>query len=324
MFAASRPPLARLLVIDQELRNKTWPNCASLSRLLEVDLRTIHRDIDFMRCRLKAPVEFVRNQNGYHYVDTSFQLPYFQATEGELVAILLGSRLLSQYQGTPFEVDLKRAFERLTTALPEHVTVSLESLKGVLTVAAEPKVIIDPVVYSTVLAALRHQQSLDIDYWSASSNHQKIRRIDPYHLTFMGDDCYLIAHCHCKRSVLMFSMHRIRSCTSTKKLFTKPDHFDLQHYLGKSFRAVRGDEAITVILHFSAELAGRIAERKWHPTQKAKPLKDGGLELQLEVTALIEVMRWVLSWGKDCRVLKPAKLVQLVKDEIRQANTQYR
>lgn len=319
MSKETRTPLARIMVIDQRLRDKSWPSAITLAHDLEVDVRTIHRDIAFMRYQLRAPINYVREHNGFHYSSPNFQLPYHQATEGELLAILLGANLLKQYVGTPFERDLTNAFQKLTTALPEQVTISLESLRQNMSVRVNAKARIAPTIYQAALVALKNHHRMEITYWTASSNRESVRQVDPYHLTMINDDCFLVAYCHTRRQVLMFSLHRIRSCEVCKERFTIPSNFNLQEYLGKSFRSVRGEDAVEVVLHFSSEIAPRIAERTWHSSQVTKPLEDGRLELHLEVSGLVEVMRWILSWGKDCRVVKPRELAALVAKEHRLA-----
>jgi predicted DNA-binding transcriptional regulator YafY len=66
MFQAARPPLRRIMTIDQELRANTWPNATTLSRRLEVTLRTIRRDIAYLKNQLRAPIEFDLRHNGYY------------------------------------------------------------------------------------------------------------------------------------------------------------------------------------------------------------------------------------------------------------------
>jgi predicted DNA-binding transcriptional regulator YafY len=94
MHLSSRPPLARLATID---RAGHWPNACTLARELEVNPRTIQRDIEFLRYRLHAPVVFDAVRNGYHYTDPDFQLSFIRLTEGELAALFLGERLLQEY-----------------------------------------------------------------------------------------------------------------------------------------------------------------------------------------------------------------------------------
>ena len=50
------PPVARFLKIHEDLRAGVWPNTRMLARKLEVDRRTIRRDIDYMRDQLHAPI----------------------------------------------------------------------------------------------------------------------------------------------------------------------------------------------------------------------------------------------------------------------------
>jgi hypothetical protein len=55
---ATRPPLRRIMAIDQALRKQSWPNANTLSRSQEASARTIGRDIEFMRYQLRAPIAF--------------------------------------------------------------------------------------------------------------------------------------------------------------------------------------------------------------------------------------------------------------------------
>src|SRR5262245_8217751 len=99
MHLSARPPLARIMIIDQWPRAVTWPNATSLAARLEVDPRTIRRDITYMRDQLGAPLEYDPAHRGYHYTEPSFRLSDFPITEGELVALMLAQRLLKQYRG---------------------------------------------------------------------------------------------------------------------------------------------------------------------------------------------------------------------------------
>ena len=66
--------------------------------------------------------------------------------------------------------------------------------------------------------------------------------------------------------------------------------------------------------------AARLAqERRWHPTQELIPLNTNAsrVELRFEVGRLEEVMRWVLSFGSQAKVLGLPELVRMVKKEIK-------
>jgi predicted DNA-binding transcriptional regulator YafY len=64
MYQAVRPPMRRIMTIDQAVRAGEWPNAITLARRLEVNPRTIRRDLAFLRHQLRAPIEFDASHNG--------------------------------------------------------------------------------------------------------------------------------------------------------------------------------------------------------------------------------------------------------------------
>jgi proteasome accessory factor B len=66
-----------------------------------------------------------------------------------------------------------------------------------------------------------------------------------------------------------------------------------------------------------------LLERRWHPSQKNKKLKDGSLELAFEVAGTREIKTWILGFGSLARVLEPATLVKEMKDELEKALKTY-
>jgi predicted DNA-binding transcriptional regulator YafY len=81
-YHATRPPLWRMKAIEQALRAGRWPTDKSLAAELEADLRTIRRDLEYMRSQLKAPIAFSRAQRGYYYSEHTYRLPFLQLSEG--------------------------------------------------------------------------------------------------------------------------------------------------------------------------------------------------------------------------------------------------
>ena len=267
-----------------------------------------------MKDQLGAPLEFCRKRNGYHLSDLSWTLPAFQLTEGELVSVFLAERLIRQYRGTPFETDLARAFDRITRMLPEEITVSLAAAAETLSVTPCVLTTQDVETFHSLTNAIQQSRQLRLLYWSASQNRETDRIVDPLHLSLVDNDWYLIAHCHTRQEVRMFSTVRIRGAKPTGQKFERPNDFDITKYLGNSFRAVRGDGDQTwhVRLRFGPEMSGRISEKVWHHTQQLEPQPDGSVIMQLQVSSLIEIRRWVLYWGADCQVLEPEDLKHFI------------
>lgn len=319
----ARPPLKRIQIIDHRIRVGEFPNAETLAAELEVNARTIQRDIEFMRDQLRAPLDFCRMKNGYRYTHSTFQLPFFQFSEGELVAFFLAERLLQQFRGTPYETDLSRAFSRIVDLLPDEVSINLQSLDDSLSVTPAATAPHDAEIFRLLTQSLANRQSLEIDYWTASRDELTRRRIDPYHLALISSDWYLIAYCHLRREVRMFAPVRIRSATPANTRFTRPDSFKITDFLDHGFRTIRGPARHHIELRFSPQTAGRIEEKIWHHTQSLQRQPDGSLLMQLTIADLNEITPWILSWGQHCQALKPPQLVEQLRKEIQLLNAKY-
>ncbi len=59
-------------------------------------------------------------------------------------------------------------------------------------------------------------------------------------------------------------------------------------------------------------------ERRWHPTQEISKLNSMGprIEVKFEIGRLEDVLRWVLSFGRQAKVLGPPEFVQMVRDKV--------
>ncbi|HVS36592.1 MAG TPA: WYL domain-containing transcriptional regulator [Gemmataceae bacterium] len=325
MRTASRPPLRRLLALDRMIRSGSFPNARTAAAELEVHRRTVLRDLDFLRDFWGAPVEFCVRRNGYFYRDADYALPLLRLTEGELVALFLAERVMHQYRGTPYERDLAGAFFKLTSRLPEEVTVDLSHLDEWVSFRPAGVGAEDVRRFRRLMRAVREGRQLRLEYWTASRDEVTPRVVDPYHLTSVAGDWYLVAYCHLREDVRMFVPGRIRSMRETGARFERPADFRIEEYLDGSFRAMRGDgKPRRVRLRFTAEAARWIREKEWHPSQRLRDRADGGVELTLRLTHLQEVKRWALSYGAACEVLEPADLRRATKEEMEKALSGYR
>jgi predicted DNA-binding transcriptional regulator YafY len=320
MRIAARPVLARMLVIDQELREGSWPNARTLSRRLEVADRTIRRDIDYMRDQLHAPIAFDARKHGYYYFEESYRLPFLRLTEGELVALFLAEQILRQYRGTPFAPDLARAFSKITAALNDPIDVDARRLSEAISFRPSAQAVFEDDVMRTLIAAIAQRRRLVIDYWTASRDERTTREVDPYHLTSTDGQCYLIAYCRTRKKMLEFVPGRMRSVSLTDAVFTRDASFNVDEYLSGSMSVFRGDDArFAVRLRFTGTAARYAPERLWHRNQKLETAKNGDVVVSFEVTHLREAERLVLSWAPDCEALAPAELRDAVRNACAQA-----
>ena len=65
-LARTRQPLDRMLQIHQLIQVGDYPNATTLAKKLEVSLKSIRRDVVFMRTRLGLPLEYDDRHCGYY------------------------------------------------------------------------------------------------------------------------------------------------------------------------------------------------------------------------------------------------------------------
>ena len=278
-----------------------------------------------MRTRLGAPLEFDTVQNGYYYTDPNYRLSLFEATEGELVALLVSAQVMDHYRGTPFERDLRKALAKISRSLPETIEISLDELSSYLSVLPRVQTTYNPDIFRVLVMAVCHSRQVSMTYWTAGRNATQQRTVDPYHLFLAPDDDWcLVGHCHLRNAIRLFKVQRVAARRRRRAGFVRPAGFSAESYMAESFGTIRGDGDFHVVLRFTPAYAGLIAEKQWHASQVVEPQPDGAVILRLHVNDLREVARWVMFWGRDCEVLEPAELVAMLVSDLRAVGRIYR
>ena len=324
----NKSQLARLLFIDEQIRqgmnSGRLPNCSSLAQAYEVSSKTIQRDLDFLRQRWEAPLAYDPQRRGYHYTQENYGLPALHVNEGEMVGLLLARQGLEAYRNTPVHDSLMAVFQKLADVLPDKVSVDAAWLGERITVLPEQHAIIDPDSWNLVCRALQLSRSLYFDYRKPRDPTAGRRQADPYHLTHYQGAWYLLAYCHSRRRILTFALSRISKVELQDRTFLVPEDFKLADSRRNSFGIFQGQKVYQVDLRFNSSAAPYVVERIWQPDQGITSHKDGSLTLSLPTTDLIEIKRWVLSWGEEVKVLAPEKLQEEVKRSMAAALDSYR
>lgn len=319
----ARPLLQRMLKIHAAVRSGQYPNANTIGKELEVSPRTIGRDIEFMRGRLQLPVVFDSIKNGYYYAGKVGEFPTLQISEGELFAMLVAEKALQQYRGTSFEAPLVSAFRKMSESLPNNVSINLSEWDGAISfkTSAEPNLNLK--VFDVLAKATANRQQLRLMYRKPGGSPEA-RVIDPYHLANVNGEWFLFAYCHMRKGIRTFVPARIAELSKTGKTFQRDPKFSLQEHLRDSFAIHSGTEEHQVTIRFTDKVADYIREKKWHASQKLRAVRGGGVELQLKLSSLSEIGRWVLSWGGQAVVLEPPALVKQIAEAARELTRNHR
>jgi predicted DNA-binding transcriptional regulator YafY len=314
----SRPPLERMMRIHQEIASGSYPNATSLAREMEVSVKSIGRDIEFMRDRMNLPLAYDGSRYGYYYTESVSAFPTLQITEGELVALLIAEKALEQYRGTNFEKPLVSALKKMAAQLPDTVSFNIAEWDQTISFRTSAEPILNLEIFDALAKATAARRQIRFDYRKPGQGKAEPRVVDPYHLANINGEWFLFAFDHARKDIRPFVPARMSDVTPTGKTFPRPAKFSLEQRLHASFGVVSGQGEFNVIIRFDAFGAGYIREKKWHPSQELRELKDGGAELRMKLSSLDEVQRWVLSWGGHAQAVAPKELVEKVRASARQ------
>jgi CRISPR-associated endonuclease/helicase Cas3 len=108
--------------------------------------------------------------------------------------------------------------------------------------------------------------------------------------------------------------------------FEVPANHDHAELLRNTWGIWRPDEdgPVEVVLRFSAAVAARVRESRWHKSETIQSDDAGGVIWRGVVGDVLEISPWIRGWGKEVEVLAPAALRESIADDARAAAAQYR
>lgn len=311
--------MRRLHSIDRELACSAYPSAEQLASLLGVTTRTVKRDIAFMRDELNSPIGYSRQCGGYYYALEGWRLPPIRLSDGDLLAFFIAENALRITGHTPEALTLKHALARLASLLPEEVSINLATLGENVSFQNLPFLSADPQILQQIASAAAGCETIEFDYYSPYNREHSQRRADVHLLhNFMGD-WYAIAYDYLRDDFRDFHVGRISNLRGTGQGFQIQKSWNAEDYLRRGFFMMRGGRLTTVEIHFDAYQAQWIRERRFfHPGEEREDLPDGSLRLRFKVgeKGLEAVARFCLTYAGHCRVEKPKKLKEIVREKL--------
>ena len=325
MKTASRFFWERLALLDRLIRADAYPSAQLIADQLEVSRRTILRDIDMARDRLGMPLVYEPHRRGYRYAVPTYRLAFTSLTKTDLDTLQTAQLALEPFGGLADGSKLEQTTRKITLGMIDSIPEAAISPGKARSFRFSTPSRTDPDCFMAIHDAIQHERRLQIRYYSASSDTESDREVDPYHLVSIDGRWFLVAFCLRHDEIRMFAIGRIRALTATAVHFAFPESFCIKQYLGQSLGMLRGgtDESYIVRLQFRGAAVRYVREQILHPSQVAGPTRGGGWLVQLEVSHLREVERLVLSWGADCVVLDPPELRDQVARTLTLAANQY-
>jgi len=154
---------------------------------------------------------------------------------------------------------------------------------------------------------------VEFDYASFISGELKQRRVQPLLLKEFGNRWYLISYDLNKLDYITYGLDRIDDLVITKEIKERPKDFSADNYFKYSIGITSGNESPEDVHLQATPVASKyIDSLPFHSSQKVIDMNDNGFTFSLKVSISEELIRAILSYGGEVKVLSP----QLLKLEI--------
>ncbi|MEK7878000.1 MAG: WYL domain-containing protein, partial [Pseudomonadota bacterium] len=252
---------------------------AAIERELECSRATVNRIIDDLR-GYGAPVEYLREQNGYRYTPgIAFELPGIWFNASELYALLAAQKLLAEAEPGLLEdtlAPLRRKIAGILSAehlgggeIARRVRILRMAGRG-----AGPS-------FNAATAALVQRKRLKIEYHGRTRGDVTDREISPQRLVHYRDNWYLDAWCHLRKGLRSFALECIRAAKGSSRAALDVPEAKLDEHFAAAYGIFAGSPKQIAVLRFTAERARWVADEQWHPRQAGRFLDDGRYELRV-------------------------------------------
>jgi predicted DNA-binding transcriptional regulator YafY len=317
----------RFYKIHRLLQAKGTAKVADLLRELGVSRATFKRDLEYMRDRMNAPIEWDRESRGYRFAPPEpgaprYELPGLWFSPEEIRALLTMQHLLSSLQPGLLEPHVKPLLARLRAALGsgEHPADEIERRIRIIHLGARTLALPH---FELVANAVLNRQRLHIAYVSRGSGERTEREISPQRLVHYRENWYCDAWCHLREDLRSFAVDAIQTAAPVDRKAKSVPERELDEVLAAGYGIFSGRKTTWARLRFTPERARWVAAEAWHPQQKSRFEPDGSYVLEVPFSDHRELAMDILRHGPHVEVLEPESLRTAVKEQLAAALARY-
>jgi predicted DNA-binding transcriptional regulator YafY len=320
----------RFYRIEMMIRGRGAVSFDELRRELEVSRATLHRDLQYLRDRMDAPIVFDRDSDGYRLQSPApgaahrgHQLPGVWFSEAEIHALLTLHQLIQGLdEGGVLARHLLPLLDKLHGMLGAGDTEAGE-LRRRVRIAGTARRPVTSQWFERVGDALRRRRQLRVCYLNRRRGERSERTLSPQRLVHHRHTWYLDAWCHRSRALRRFALDAIEQATVLDAAAREWPVAAVEAALDRGYGIFGGGRMQWATLRFEAEAAAWVSREEWHPRQRGRRLEDGRYELRLPFVDPTELAMDVLRHGAQVRVLAPASLRDEVRRRLRAALQAY-
>ena len=317
---ADQLPLVRQWVLLRTLCSRHYGvTIKDMVHELGVSEKTIRRDLETFQAA-GFPLKEVVGEFGRKtwHIEAGKAEPGLNFAYDEAIALYLGRRFLEPLAGTMFWEAAQRAFKKIRATLgadalkyiDQFGTMFHQTMVGAGDYTKKAELI------DELMVGIEDRKAVFITYQSLRATEPVTYDIYPYGLIYHRGALYLVGRSPQREEICHWKVSRIEDAEVTKVHFQRPEDFDLQQHLAKSFGVYHGEGDVKIVVRFAPAVARYVSESNWHESQKLTQQKDGSVVAEFQLSDTEEIKRWIMSFGQHAVVQEPESLREEIVQEL--------
>ena len=332
-MATTKHALIRYKILDNCFRspgkkffiNDLIEECEKV--LLEMDSqskgisrRQVIDDINFMESTEGWSIELDRLRDGkkvyYRYTDTNFSINNMPLNDIEISQLQSAAEILSQFRGMP-------QFEWINELIPKLQQGMVAKEAAPIIIEFDSNQYLEGIDHLGPLHnAVFYKKVLAVSYQPYESELPFEIIIHPYFLKQYNNRWFVFGYNPVvERSDWNLALDRILHIKELSDLYKQNTTIDWSQYFDDIIGVTKPIDGVVedIELHFLGKTGKYMKTKPLHGSQRSKWLDDNKLEVRLKVMLNYELERLILSYADSVMVMKPLKLVTLIKTRLKAA-----
>jgi predicted DNA-binding transcriptional regulator YafY len=334
---ANKYALLRYRIIDRCLTNpgRPFPTKEDLRQACEealygsdgehISISTVEKDLWAMRNEADlgyyAPIEYHRDERGYHYTEESYSINDVQLNDDDLDAIRFATNTLIQFRDLPIFQQFDQALGKIADRLTVSPNLETDGMDKFIQFESTPHASGSQHL-GPLLQAIRSRSVVKLGYAKfQDSNETSTYNLHPYLLKEYRNRWYLLGWDCDKQRIRTFGCDRIESMEILSDgRFQMQPSFDPNNYFAHALGiTVLGDgKPERIEFECDALLSKYLQTQPLHHSQHIR--EEGETHIVgLEVMPTFELLQWLQAHASEITVLQPKHIQDAVIHKLESA-----
>lgn len=288
-----------------------------------VSISSIEKDLIAMRedaaLGFFAPIRYHRIHKGYYYEDADYSIDGMGLSTQDSDALREAAGLLHHFSDFPVFANLREAIEKINTRFSLSADLGDPVVEQYVQfeqpVSSRGKEWIKP-----LYEAIAQRKPVLFQYNNVYKNETRQHQLDPYLLKEVRNKWYVIGWNHKHQRFTTYALDRMEAIQLVEKSFRYRRDFNAADYYKYSTGIMEGARPEEkVVLDVNGPIARLLRINPLHQSQQVVQEDAESIRVEMEVSITEELVRQLLSFSNNMKILQPAALRKRVAAELQRA-----